>query len=181
MKSKNEIIFDNWAEKVNARGQCVKWGSYDEDGFFDAGTIWWGDELKGSTIIKLSDSELRYRDKYQEFKFYADDYPTDEFGQKATFRRPPKCFISYMDKNESDGLELPEGLDDVPEEVFEDVFEDVEQFTDWGNLKYPNSFSFVYEDLDSDKTEWFWECYTYNPKLSKEEVINLMRKYWEEG
>ena len=47
---------------------------------------------------------------------------------------------------------------------------------EWANSKYPYSISFLGE-IDDNFPECFWECYTYNPKYSEEEIFAIIKEY----
>ncbi len=91
-----------------------------------------------------------------------------------TFRNPSPCCWFYLDKNVSDG---PGFLSALDSESLDNILENPDQFTDWANWKYPNSFSLMSEFIDSEISEWFWICYTFNPMLSEAEVLDIMREY----
>lgn len=68
---------------------------------------------------------------------------------------------------------------DVPEGFFE-IFEGPDNFNRWANSKYPHSFSLMGEYMDTEISEAFWDCYTYNPKLTEEEITRIMHEFIEE-
>ena len=158
----NQQVLKQWVKEAEDKGKCVKFGFYGSSKFYDYGTIidWEIDDCDPTQIIEVTS---------RHFLYYADSFPADEFGQTATFRNPHPCHWLYWDINVSDGPCLPSNS--------EDILEDPDLFTDWANSKYPNSFSLVGEYIDSDISEWFWDCYTYNPMLIKAEVASIMGEY----
>jgi hypothetical protein len=163
----------NWLEQIENLGLYPKLGYYENNVFMDLGTIWDLEDEDPEEIIQVTLTELRYLQYDKEYRFYAESFPTDAFGQTATFRNPPACYWSYMDMNTTiSGCDLPEG--------FFEICEEPEHFTDWANYKYPRSFSYVGEIPDSEITQQLWEVYTYNPKLPEAEVTRIMREYLEE-
>ena len=172
----NQQVLKQWIKKTEDKGQCVKFALYRDDKFYDYGTIidWEMDDCDPTEIIDVTSKHVLYYDDGVKCKYYANSFPVDEFGQTATFRNPPPCYWFYWDKNVSDGgFDLPSRS--------EEILEDPDLFTDWANLKYPNSFSLVGESIHSEISEWFWDCYTYNPMLSKAEVLDIMREYVTKG
>lgn len=176
MSNESEQILKQWIKEVEDEGQCVKFAFYKDGKFYDHGTIidWEIDDFDPIEIIEVTSKHILYYDDGEKCRYYADSFPVDDFGQPATFRNPPPCYWFYIDKNASDsGFDLPSDS--------EDILEDPDQFTDWANSKYPNSFSLVSEYIDSEISEWFWICYTYNPMLSDAEVLDIMREYVTKG
>ena len=173
----------NWVEQVERLNLFVKYGSYeDDDVFVDSGTMYLYDfdlpDYEPGDIIEMTtDHFLCSKDGYIE-RFYASDDYTDDFGQITIFRNPPECYWWYMDKNMSGGIEFINTLDDESQET---LLADPQIFTDWANDRYPHSFSSAGEAYDSEYSQWFWDCYTYNPMLSEDEAVEIMKQYISEN
>ena len=189
----NQELFLKWVEEVENSGRCVKFGYYEDGYYYDRGTLFHLDfnitDYIPDKIIEITpehfwcsyeeEPDEEFEDDCKEI-FYADEYPTDEFGQIGLFRSPPKCYLTYMDNKESTAVDFLNTLDTDSADV---LFEDLEHFMDWANDKYPNSISFLYEDADEEPgagEAWFWECHTYNPKYSQEEIRTLIKEYIED-
>jgi hypothetical protein len=176
MSLTNQELFLNWIEQVEKSGRCVKYRCREDDLSVDYGTIYVEDfiaECQPRDILEVTSEHFLFLGDEEKREFYNDEYPTDEFGQIGTFRDPPKCFLTYMDKNESDCAVFLRSSDD---EFFQSFIEDLDGFMDWANSKYPYSVSYVGE-IDEKNAECFWDCYTYNPKYSEEEIMAIIEEY----
>lgn len=172
----SKINLKQWIEETENNGQCVKFGFYRDGNYYDCGTIWDAKNQNPDIILKVAKDEFRFLEENEEYKFYADSSPVDEFGQTATFRKPSSCYWWYIDKNTNNA---PAFLSKLNHQSIDALLKDPDQFTDWANWKYPNSFSYVGETMDSDISEWFWDCYTHNPRLTEQEVLDIMCEYFE--
>ena len=175
MTDKDKQLF-SWADKTYKQGLCVKYGVYGENNeFLDYGTIFFDyEDYDPEDIIELTPRRFLTKNGTC---YYADNYPKDDFGQIAIFRVPPPCFWWYMDYKESDSPVFLQLLDDSEY----DILEDPDIFADWANVKHPGLFSYVDEDYHySCVDDWFWRCYTYNPSLTEEEVLDIMREFIQE-
>jgi hypothetical protein len=160
-----------WLKDAENQDLCIKFGEYLEDGTFeDWGTFWDIDYVHPEETVQVTDKEYRYRDRNTEYRLYLDSYSTDIFGQRVIFGNPPACYWLYIDKNSSDS---PEFLYELDSEWLNELIEDPDAFTDWANKKYPGAFSCVEEYLDCNA---YWICYTYNPQLSEQKVLAIMRE-----
>ena len=146
----NQELFLNWVEQVEKTGRCVKYRHTEDDQFVDCGTIWaeeFIEECRPSDIFEMNSEHFLFIGDNGTAEFYADEYPTDAFGQIGTFRNPPECFLMYMDKNVTD---CPEFLLPLDSRLFDIFIECIDDFIDSVNNKYPNSISYVGE-IDEEK------------------------------
>ena len=182
MCNRNKELFLNWVEQVEKLNLFVKYGSYEDDVFIDSGTMYLNDfdlpEYQPGHIIEMTTDYFLCSDDGFIERFYASDDYTDDFGQITIFRYRPEHYWFYTDLNHSDGIEFLGTLDDDSDEI---LLDDPQNFTDWANDRYPHSFSSAGEAYDSQYSQLFWECYTYNPMLSEEEAVEIMKQYINEN
>jgi hypothetical protein len=167
-----------WMKQAKTQGLCIKMGHYEKDGTFkDYGTIWDLSEIYYVDTAQVTDTEFRFRMWNTEYKLYIDNYPMDDFGQIVTFRNPPACYWFYFERGDNC---VPDFISKYDPHLEDDQFEEPDTFTIRANSKYPDSFSVVSEFLDTDIGQDFYICYTYNPKLTKKEVLKIMRELGED-
>ena len=110
MQLTNQELFLNWIEQAKKSGRCVKYRCREDYLSLDYGTIHVEDfiaECQPRDILEVTSEHFLFlgdeeKGEFYKEEFYRDEYPTDEFGQIGTFRDPPKCFLTYMDKIASD-------------------------------------------------------------------------------
>ena len=99
---------------------------------------------------------------------------TDQFGQVTTASNAPDCF--WICENDTDGVNFNSFVENqFDADTLAQISEDPEYITTKANKKYGNVMSCVGEA--SDISDYYWEYWTYNPKLTEKEVMNTIAEF----
>ena len=153
----------------------MKYGFYNNDEdetFLDLCTVWNLRDVSIDRILRISPAEFVFLDHGEKGMFYADRFPTDSFGQIATYNQPPEHWWFYADRfmgTYSDEFnEVVRRLGDPWDEDF-----DVDELTEC-RLE-PDCVSSMGEWLDPDVSQDFWYFLTYKPGFDLEQLHGLVR------
>jgi hypothetical protein len=158
---------------VSSPDKCIKFGFYEEDRtFVNYETIWDLDQIHPEATVRATWTEYRYLQGNTEYRLYLDRFPKDIFGQIATYKNPPACYWLYIDRNST---VWPSFLSKLDSKRWDYLREYPYEDSGWDGS---HPFSLVSEFVDSSTSDLFWTCFTYDPKLSENEVLDFMRQLY---